>query len=205
MHPRPFGRIVAAVAAIAALFAIGTAGATEPNACKPADRFGLAVECSGRLGLAIRTIDRLVANPLGPGGRALSFEAAYPLMGDWRVAGFYLGDVSRFGAASNPGLGLPVTRAADSLGLGVERSAAWLSGDRLFLGVSHQLESTDPARLIGMRPSGLRAQGRDLTTELRYLAPILKSSQVGLSLVNRAGLFEAVDERIITIRFATQF
>lgn len=224
--------LLARRAGIAAAIALGAIGVADPAAARDAGCAGVspwslarpadAGACTppSRLGLAIRTIELpaqgAIANPPGPSGRALSFEAAYTVLGSWGLAGFYSGDATRGAQVAAPGLVVSDSRASDRLGFGVVKSATWRSGDRLSLvlsqpvgsasyrfGAEAPLASTDAT--LGARTTGLRAPGRDVTTELRYLAPILKSSQVGLSLINRSGAFESPDERIITIRFATQF
>ena len=178
-----------------------------------------------RLGLNVRPLEGRAtsSDPAArPDARSMSFEAAYSVVGSWGLAGYLTGSTGRgFGLPLvTPGSGTASLRANESVGLGVIKSATWLSGDRLSLMVSQPLggggarigaegplDASDTSAFVGQRPLGLRASGREVTTELRYLAPIMKRSHLGLSLINRSTAFDNPfpDERIMTIRFSTQF
>lgn len=196
----------------------------------PAGSLARQVQCAAadlhdaprsRLGLNVRSIDSRDLTTTS-GARSMSVEAAYPVIGSWGLAGYLTGGIARgLGLPTGtPGVGTASLRANESIGLGIIKSATWRSGDRLSLMVSQPLgaggprigaegplEAVDANGFVGQRPLGLRASGREVTTELRYLAPVLKNSQVGLSLINRSNAFDQLvpDERIMTIRFSTQF
>lgn len=142
---------------------------------------------------------------------ALSLGARYRINEQWGVAGQYL----RSSGQLNPGFdGPPRITGGEGFSLGLERGENWLRGDRLTLTVSqpHRL-SFGPvapdslADLPDYGQSNLRGQ-REFSTELRYFTPLWRGTGVGLSLINRARPnhdSSAADERIMMMRFSTQF
>ena len=200
--------------------------------CSPSSSLAAPCDVSARrdgIGLSVRPLGSLRANsarsetPFRPTrGNALSLEAAYPVIGSWGLTGYVTGSAaSGFGELDgSPLIGTGALRARESFGLGVVKSATWIAGDRLSLTVSQPLgsganlsatdsplDAADPGGYAGSRSFGLRTSGREVRTELRYLAPVLKRSQIGLSLINRSNLGDSIpsDERIMTIRFSTEF
>jgi hypothetical protein len=98
------------------------------------------------------------------------------------------------------------------------RTGNWLQGDRLSLTLSSPVRtglsgamdtgtgSGVPAQTDGL--IGLRATGREYSTELSYFTPLWHEVGLGFSLSQRqSGLHDygVPDERMMSIRFSTRF
>ena len=155
-----------------------------------------------------------------PGGNSFSLDAGYRVWRTWGIVGRYATS-NRFTAPSVEALpGRSLGSRDESFALGVAKSETWLRGDRLSLTVGQP--GRDEVTGFGAPPAGsgfgsllrdlpgvgLRAPGRDVSTELSYFAPITKSAGLGLSVVNRTRQgFEGPrpDERAVSIRFSSEF
>jgi len=178
----------------------------------PGQRVGstLALPGQGALGLSIDQFDPRAGRPAD--ATAMRLQASYLLGDAWGLASQY-----EAGSVSNP---VPSLQSAaprrEALGVSVFRTGNWLAGDRLSLTLSSPVR-TGVAGLMdtgtGLAAQndgliGLRAAGREVSTELSYFTPLSRDVGLGFTVSQRqSGLHDygVPDERMMSIRFSSRF
>jgi len=174
----------------------------------------LSLPGQGALGLSVDQFGRrastgeLLRDPRA--ATAMRLQAAYLLGETWGLASQY-----QAGSIASPMPSLQsISPLKESLGVSVFRTGNWLQGDRLSLTLSSPVR-TGMSGMIdsGLSPQGdgligLRAAGREYSTELSYFTPLARDAGLGFALSQRqTGLHDygVPDERMMSIRFSGRF
>jgi hypothetical protein len=175
----------------------------------------LALPGQGALGLSVDQFDRRgPGSDAHPRATAMRLQASYLLGDTWGFASQYVA-----GSLSSPVPSLQSPAPLrESLGVSLFRTGNLLRGDRLSVtlsspvhtGVSGAMDtgtaSAVPAPGDGL--IGLRATGREYSTELSYFTPLWHDVGLGFTLSQRqSGLHDygVPDERMMSIRFSSRF
>jgi hypothetical protein len=152
---------------------------------------------------------------------ALALSGTYRFAESWGIAGRYAASYMDGSARSAEGVGQRLgSSRSDIVSLGLTKSETLFRGDRLSLSLGQSFRSSsmragdgpfalaDHEAATRFEQFGFRPSVREVITELNYFTPINKRSGLGLSLMNRNRPNQdpgVPDERVMSIRFSTQF